>query len=152
MGKNVRATARHRLSSISHGSLSTFPQHTTYFTILLRCLTTRALVLIPSPPAMSPHQSYLLLKTYLFFQETNSKCLKKIACLLQQEMIHRTTTALARIFLQSSACLWSGDAMPSHHRRLLLIASSGRTPLIQKSRISRKKMYAKMLQENESCL
>lgn len=70
---------------------------------------------------------------------------KKITCLLQQEMIYQTITALTIIFLQSSTCLWSGDAMPSHHIRLLLIASSGRTPLIQKSRISRKKMYAKRL-------
>ena len=74
----------------------------------------------------------------------------KITCSLQQEMMfYWTTTVLTIICLQSSTFLCSRDATSSHHIRFLL-ASSGRPPLIQKSRRSRKKMYSKILQENES--
>lgn len=152
VGKNGRDTVRHRCFSISHGSLSTLLQHTTYFTVLnfvynkvshSNFLPTSHV----SRPVISTFKDLPVLPRKKKFQMP-----PKMTCSLQQEMtFYWITTVLTIISLQSSTCLWSGDAMVAHHIKFLLItSSSGRTPLIQKSRKSRKKMYAKILQENES--
>lgn len=68
----------------------------------------------------------------------------KIAWSRQPEVsFYQAPMALTTVCLQSSTSLWAGDAMPSHHRKLLLIGSSGRTHLHSKRKDKEKENACK---------